>query len=58
VTAHQLRHWFGTHTLRITRDVRTTQELLRHRSISSTAIYTKVADRAKQDAVRRLTNGH
>lgn len=55
VTAHQLRHWFGTHTLRCSRDLRVTQELMRHLSISSTQIYTEVASVAKQDAVRRLT---
>lgn len=54
VTAHQLRHWFGTHTQRTTRDLRVTQELMRHASASSTQIYTEVADRAKQEAVRRL----
>jgi site-specific recombinase XerD len=54
VTAHQLRHWFGTHTLRGSRDLRVTQELMRHQSLSSTQIYTEVANRAKVEAVRRL----
>lgn len=58
VTAHQLRHWFGTHALRISRDLRVAQELLRHRSVSSTEIYTQVAGRAKQETIRRLSNEH
>jgi integrase len=42
-TLHSLRHWFGTATYRATgRDLRTTQELMRHRSPTSTAIYTFV----------------
>lgn len=54
VTAHQLRHWFGTHTLRTSRDLRVTQELMRHESVSSTQIYTQVAQHSKVEAVRRL----
>lgn len=54
VTAHQLRHWFGTHALRISKDLRVTQELMRHKSSSSTQMYTEVADLAKQETVRRL----
>ncbi|NBW13048.1 MAG: hypothetical protein EBR82_34015 [Caulobacteraceae bacterium] len=42
-TLHSLRHWFGTNAYRATgRDLRTTQELMRHRSPTSTAIYTFV----------------
>jgi integrase len=42
-TFHSLRHRFGTQVYRASgRDIRQTQELLRHRSITSTAIYTKV----------------
>ncbi|MDQ3403550.1 MAG: tyrosine-type recombinase/integrase [Actinomycetota bacterium] len=40
---HTCRHWFGSHAYRTTgRDLRATQELLRHRSPISTAIYTFV----------------
>ena len=40
-TLHQARHWFGTEAYRSSgRDLRTTQELLRHRSVVSTQIYT------------------
>lgn len=42
-TLHQLRHWFGTQAFRATgRDLRATQELMRHRSPVSTAGYTYV----------------
>lgn len=54
VTAHQLRHWFGTHTLRASRDLRVTQELMRHESIASTQLYTRVSGAAKTEAIRRL----
>lgn len=55
VTAHQLRHWFGTHALRVAKDVRVAQELLRHASLQSTQMYTKVSDQRKTETVRRLT---
>lgn len=42
-TLHTLRHWFGTNTYRASkRDLRQTQELMRHRTPVSTAIYTFV----------------
>jgi integrase/recombinase XerD len=42
-TLHQLRHWYGTQAFRATgRDLRATQELMRHRSPVSTAGYTFV----------------
>jgi integrase len=42
-TLHQLRHWFGTKAYRATGGrLRETQELMRHRSPVSTAIYTQV----------------
>ncbi len=36
------------------KDVRATQELMRHKSLSSTQIYTKVSSLAKVEIVRRL----
>lgn len=53
-TAHQLRHWFGTQVQRTTRDIRVTQELMRHASLQSTQIYTKVSGASKVAAVHRL----
>lgn len=42
-TAHTLRHWYGSKTYRAThRDLRATQELLRHNSPVSTAGYTYI----------------
>lgn len=41
VTLHRLRHWLGVTTQRIYRDIRVTQAVLGHRSLSSTQIYTE-----------------
>ena len=53
-TLHQLRHRFGTHAHRHSRDLRVTQELLRHRSPNSTAIYTFVSSIDTRRAVEAL----
>lgn len=50
-TGHQLRHSFGTSVYQQTNDVRTTQTLLGHQSLNSTAIYTKARTRAAREAV-------
>ena len=39
---HRLRHWHGTTLLRQTHDMRLVQRALRHKSITSTVIYTLV----------------
>jgi integrase/recombinase XerD len=54
ITAHQLRHWYGTHAQRVGKDSRVTQRLMRHADLSSTQIYTEVADLDMQATVRRL----
>lgn len=42
-TLHSLRHWYGTHAYQASgRDLRQTQELMRHATPSSTALYTFV----------------
>jgi integrase/recombinase XerC len=38
---HALRHWLGCHAQALYRDIRVTQELLGHVSLSSTQIYTR-----------------
>jgi site-specific recombinase XerD len=53
-TPHGLRHWYGTTLLDDGADLRTVQELLRHRSVATTQIYTKVPDRRRRDAIDRL----
>lgn len=54
MNAHQLRHWFGTWLQRMSKDIRVTQELMRHASLRSTQIYTEVSEQSQIDAVRRL----
>jgi len=53
-TPHCLRHWTGTTLLDDGADLRTVQELLRHKSVATTQIYTKVPDARRHDAVNRL----
>ena len=55
MTAHQLRHWYGTQILRAAGgNLRVAQECLRHASPATTAQYTLVEDVERRRAVDKL----
>ena len=54
VTPHRLRHSFATYLLEAGSDIRAVQELLRHASLTSTQVYTKVAVQRLEHDVAKL----
>lgn len=54
LSAHKLRHTFGTNLILNGVDLRTAQELLGHESVATTEIYTHVTDERKEEAIRKL----
>lgn len=57
VTMHQFRHLYGTMLLRQTQNLRLVQELMRHASPATTAIYTEVSEPERSAAIRDLDLG-
>ncbi|MCV7005651.1 tyrosine-type recombinase/integrase [Mycobacterium gordonae] len=53
-TAHRLRHWYGTKLVNSGTDLRTTQTLMRHAQLNTTAIYVQVANPKHAEAINRL----
>jgi len=54
LTAHSLRHTFGTELVEAGVDIRVVQELMMHESLSSTQIYTGVSRRLKVEGLNTL----
>lgn len=54
---HALRHSYGTALMRKSRNLRVTQALMRHQSVSATQIYTHVAEREEVAAIGQLEWG-
>lgn len=56
-TPHCLRHWYATSLLDDGNDIRVVQELMRHKSIQSTQMYTRVSNQRSREAIAALSLG-
>lgn len=53
-TMHQLRHWFGTAVWALTKDMRVTQEMMRHSHPGTTAGYAAFDPQLAHEAVAKV----
>jgi site-specific recombinase XerD len=53
-SGHQLRHWFASSLLEHGVDVRVVQTLMRHSSLATTAVYTRVSPVMQREALDHL----
>jgi integrase/recombinase XerC len=54
VTMHRFRHWTGTKAYEETQDPFKVQQVLRHKSLTTTLRYTKVGNRGRRAAIHAL----